>query len=114
MTDSPSTEPDIEDREANIQMTVQSIVDRGHEAIYEDLDRLHKRNIHDNDVMKALHSLGFPDVTDVRVGRHVVVETRAASADDAKRRAAEMCERLLANPVTEDFEIEQVVATGGA
>ncbi|GLC27356.1 phosphoribosylformylglycinamidine synthase subunit PurS [Roseisolibacter agri] len=60
-------------------------------------------------VADALHSLGFPEVTDVRVGRHVVVETRAASADEAQRRAAEMCERLLANPVTEDFEIEQVV-----
>jgi phosphoribosylformylglycinamidine synthase len=61
-------------------------------------------------VADALHSLGFPDVTDVRVGRHVVVETRAATSDEAGRRAVEMCERLLANPVTEDYEIEQVVA----
>jgi phosphoribosylformylglycinamidine synthase len=60
-------------------------------------------------VADALHSLGFADVTDVRVGRHVVVETRAAGADAARGRAVEMCERLLANPVTEDFEIEQVV-----
>ena len=45
----------------------------------------------------------------MRVGRHVVVETRAGSADEARGRAVEMCERLLANPVTEDFEIEQVV-----
>ena len=60
-------------------------------------------------VADALHSLGFPDVTDVRVGRHVVVETRASGADAARGRAVEMCERLLANPVTEDFEIEQVV-----
>ncbi|MDF1501521.1 phosphoribosylformylglycinamidine synthase subunit PurS [Roseisolibacter sp. H3M3-2] len=60
-------------------------------------------------VADALHSLGFPEVGDVRVGRHVVVETRAADAAEAGRRAAEMCEKLLANPVTEDFEIEQVV-----
>jgi phosphoribosylformylglycinamidine synthase len=61
-------------------------------------------------VADALHSLGFPDVTDVRVGRHVVLETRAGSPEEAEKRAVEMCERLLANPVTEDFEIEQVVA----
>ena len=65
-------------------------------------------------VADALHVLGFSDVADVRVGRHIVVETNAADADAATRAAREMCEKLLANPVTEDFEIEQVVATGGA
>jgi phosphoribosylformylglycinamidine synthase len=65
-------------------------------------------------VADALHSLGFADVTDVRVGRHIVVEAIAADADAAGRAEREMCERLLANPGTEDFEIEQVVATGGA
>jgi phosphoribosylformylglycinamidine (FGAM) synthase PurS component len=38
-----------------------------------------------------------------------VVDTRAADADQAGRAARDMCERLLANPVTEDYEIEQVV-----
>jgi phosphoribosylformylglycinamidine synthase len=65
-------------------------------------------------VADALHVLGFSDVADVRVGRHIVVETHAADADAATRAAREMCEKLLANPVTEDFEIEQVVAAGGA
>ena len=60
-------------------------------------------------VTDALHALGFASVADVRVGRHIVVETTAAHAADAARAAREMCERLLANPVTEDFEIEQVV-----
>ena len=60
-------------------------------------------------VTDALHALGFSSVDDVRVGRHIVVETRAESADAAGRTAREMCEKLLANPVTEDFEIEQVV-----
>ena len=59
-------------------------------------------------VAGALHSLGFAGVRDVRVGRHVVVETDAESADAAGRRAQEMCERLLANPVTEDYEIAGV------
>ena len=60
-------------------------------------------------VAGALHALGFDAVTDVRVGRHIVLETRAADPEGAGRAAREMCERLLANPVTEDFEIEQVV-----
>jgi phosphoribosylformylglycinamidine synthase len=62
-----------------------------------------------NAVAGALHALGFGDVTEVRVGRHVVVELQAPSADAARARAVEMCDRLLANPVTEDYEIEQVV-----
>ena len=59
-------------------------------------------------VADALHSLGFPQVTDVRVGRHLVVETNAASADEARERAVAMCDKLLANPVTEDYDIEEV------
>lgn len=57
-------------------------------------------------VADALHALGFADVTDARVGRHVVLDVRAADAGAARARAAEMCDRLLANPVTEDYVIE--------
>lgn len=59
-------------------------------------------------VTDALHSLGFPQVGDVRVGRYLVIETDAASADAARAAAKAMCEKLLANPVTEDFEIAAV------
>jgi phosphoribosylformylglycinamidine synthase len=41
----------------------------------------------------------------------VVVELSAGSASDAEKDARAMCERLLANPVTEDFEIAKVSAT---
>ena len=61
-------------------------------------------------VAGALRTLDFPGVRDVRVGRHVVISTDAASADDAARAAREMCERLLANTVTEDVEIAGVEA----
>jgi phosphoribosylformylglycinamidine synthase len=54
----------------------------------------------------ALHSLGFGDVRDVHVGRHIVIETEAPDEERAKDSVRSMCERLLANPVTEDFEIE--------
>jgi phosphoribosylformylglycinamidine synthase PurS subunit len=54
----------------------------------------------------ALHTLGFDGVREVHVGRHIVIETEAPSEGDAEQNVRRMCERLLANPVTEDFEIE--------
>ncbi|MEX2154149.1 MAG: phosphoribosylformylglycinamidine synthase subunit PurS [Gemmatimonadaceae bacterium] len=59
-------------------------------------------------VADALHTLGFKSVEDVHVGRHVVVELDARDATAAEKEARAMCERLLANPVTEDFEIATV------
>lgn len=59
-------------------------------------------------VADALHTLGFSSVKDVHVGRHIVVELEASDSASAERSAREMCERLLANPVTEDFEIASV------
>ena len=59
-------------------------------------------------VSDALNTLGFAGVRDVRVGRHMVIDVEADSTDDAERAVRAMCERLLANPVTEDFEIASV------
>ena len=59
-------------------------------------------------VSDALHTLGFAGVRDVRVGRHLIVETDADTPDAADRIVRSMCERLLANPVTEDYEIATV------
>ena len=56
-------------------------------------------------VTDALHALGFTPVTDVHVGRHIVIETSAADAASAELTVRTMCQRLLANPVTEDYEI---------
>lgn len=61
-------------------------------------------------VADALHSLGFAGVGDVRVGRHLVIRTEATSAAEAEAQVRRMCEQLLANPVTEDFELEPVSA----
>lgn len=59
-------------------------------------------------VADALHTLGFSAISDVHVGRHLVIETQAADASAAETSVREMCARLLANPVTEDFEIAAV------
>ena len=67
-----------------------------------------------NTITEALHSLGFPDVRSVHVGRHLVIEMRAPDALEAEASAKSMCEKLLANPVTEDFEISSAVEEGPA
>ena len=56
-------------------------------------------------VHSALHSLEFANVEDVRVGRLIRVRMKATSEDDARKRVEEMCKQLLANPVTEDYNI---------
>ncbi|MDP8944179.1 MAG: phosphoribosylformylglycinamidine synthase subunit PurS [Actinomycetota bacterium] len=53
-------------------------------------------------VARALPALGFEGVSDVRVGR--LVELEVADADAG--RVDEMCEKLLANPLIEDYEVE--------
>ncbi|HEU5358713.1 MAG TPA: phosphoribosylformylglycinamidine synthase subunit PurS [Gemmatimonadales bacterium] len=56
-------------------------------------------------VETALHALGFGGASEVRIGRSITFGLRAASAEDATTKARQMCDKLLANPVTEDFEL---------
>ncbi|HLH81013.1 MAG TPA: phosphoribosylformylglycinamidine synthase subunit PurS [Chthonomonas sp.] len=64
-------------------------------------------------VKEALHSLGYTDVEQVRIGKYLELQVGSLEGDDRQaleNRIREMCDRLLANPVTEDyrFEIEEV------
>lgn len=61
-----------------------------------------------NAIEHALQSLGFEGVGEVRAGRLIVLRVSGASAQEARGRVEEMCRRLLANPVTEDFFVELV------
>ena len=56
-------------------------------------------------IQHALRSLEFEDVEDVRVGRLVRLRLQAESETAARDLADEMCRKLLANPVTEDYDI---------
>ena len=56
----------------------------------------------------ALLDLGYQSVEEVHFGRTIYVEVDEDDTDTAKALVAEMCERLLANPVIEDFELEVV------
>lgn len=54
-------------------------------------------------VTKSLHAMGYENVADVRVGRYLVVDINAAEQTAAEAQVHEMCKKLLANPVIEDY-----------
>ena len=57
-------------------------------------------------VERSLHTLGYKEVQDVRVGKFVELNLQAGSREAAEDRIREMCDRLLANPVIENFHYE--------
>jgi phosphoribosylformylglycinamidine synthase len=57
-------------------------------------------------VEHALSTLGFSEAGSVRVGRAIELDVSAPSRDEAMNRARQMCDKLLANPVTEDYLLE--------
>ncbi|MDP9067639.1 MAG: phosphoribosylformylglycinamidine synthase subunit PurS [Actinomycetota bacterium] len=56
-------------------------------------------------IERALPVLGYPGVRDVRVGKRIQLEVEAESRDDARMKVEDMCQRLLANPVIESYEV---------
>ena len=62
-----------------------------------------------NAVKGALQTLGFQSVKEAHVGRYIILEVDAYDAIAAEETVTDMCRKLLANPVTEDFEIESAV-----
>ncbi|WP_456393064.1 phosphoribosylformylglycinamidine synthase subunit PurS [Nitratifractor sp.] len=59
-------------------------------------------------VHHALGSLGFDNVTDVRIGKQIVLQLEESDSVKARKEIQEMAETLLANTVIEDYEIEIV------
>ncbi|MEW6554366.1 MAG: phosphoribosylformylglycinamidine synthase subunit PurS [Actinomycetota bacterium] len=54
----------------------------------------------------ALRSLGFGEVADVQIGKYIILSLEDGESGQAEARVQEMCERLLANPIIEDYRIE--------
>jgi phosphoribosylformylglycinamidine synthase len=54
----------------------------------------------------ALDSLGFGGVSDVRIGKQIIIQLDTEDKAKAEAEVKEMCETLLANTVIEDYEIE--------
>ena len=58
-------------------------------------------------VNRALHAMGYGEVSDVRLGKYIEVTLdEKASPADERARLEEMCRKLLANTVIEDYRIE--------
>ena len=54
----------------------------------------------------ALDSLGFNGVSDVRIGKQIIIQLDTEDKQKAQTQVKEMCETLLANTVIEDYTIE--------
>ncbi len=60
-------------------------------------------------VERALPALGFEGVTDVRIGKHIELRYEppgGVAAEQARSDVDDMCRRLLANPIIEDYTFE--------
>ena len=57
-------------------------------------------------IADALHSLGYGAVNDVRQGKYFELDLRTTEAARARELAAEVADKLLANPVIESYRIE--------
>ncbi len=59
-------------------------------------------------IAHSLHALNYAEVADVRMGKYLEVRLHGLSRAQAEQRIDEMCRRLLANLVIEDFRFELV------
>jgi phosphoribosylformylglycinamidine synthase len=57
-------------------------------------------------IAEALHSMGYVGVSEVRQGKYFELDLQAGSDDEARSMAAEVADKLLANPVIESYRIE--------
>lgn len=65
-------------------------------------------------VEQGIHSLGYGAAKNVRIGKFIEMELDAASEEEARRMTEEVCKKLLANPVMEDYSysIERISRNG--
>ena len=59
-------------------------------------------------VQDALHSLGYANVAQVRIGKYMELELTPSEGGDLDKEIKEMCDRLLTNPVIENYTYEVV------
>jgi phosphoribosylformylglycinamidine synthase PurS subunit len=57
-------------------------------------------------VERALHNLGYRGVRNLRIGKVIEMEVNGAPKEQLSTRLDEMCRKLLANPIIEDFRVE--------
>lgn len=57
-------------------------------------------------ILRALKSLGYDEVENLRVGKYMELELAGEDKERLEERLGEMCEKLLANPIIEDYDLE--------
>ena len=57
-------------------------------------------------VTNSMHKIGFNEVSNVRVGKHITLEIEADSEEQAMERVNEACNKILTNPIIEGYEYE--------
>ena len=62
-------------------------------------------------VQHSLHQLGYDSVGEVRIGKHITLNLTAADETAAREQLGAMCDRLLTNPVIENYDIELTPVT---
>ena len=65
-------------------------------------------------VQSGLRQLGFGSVDNVRVGKHIELTVDAADEAAAREQVTQMCEKLLRNPVIEDYDITRMASASKA
>jgi phosphoribosylformylglycinamidine synthase PurS subunit len=63
-------------------------------------------------VEHSIQSLGYKNIKDTRIGKFIELKIDAGSENEAKKVTDEVCGKLLANPVMEDYEFEIVSLNG--
>ena len=56
-------------------------------------------------IHQTLDGMGFEDINEIRQGKYFEIDTKENNKDKAEKEVEEMCKKLLANMVIEDFEI---------
>lgn len=56
-------------------------------------------------VSGVLHNLGLPEIQDVRIGKHIVMQVDADSREQAEEITRKACEQVLYNPVMETYSL---------
>lgn len=57
-------------------------------------------------ITKSMKNLGLPEITNVRMGKHITLEVEAEDQKQARLKVETACKKLLANPIMEYFEFD--------
>ncbi|MBN18012.1 MAG: phosphoribosylformylglycinamidine synthase subunit PurS [Chloroflexi bacterium] len=57
-------------------------------------------------IKSSLENLGFSNLNSVRVGKNIVIKIDSANKDEVISQVEEMCNKLLSNPIIEQYEFE--------